>query len=176
MDKKGSKMLAITRAKKPTSVSNQSSLSLDPYLDTPLRLFIWDDILLKQMLMALHGLGFKSVSNTWVKQNYFQAMRQLFSQLISFEGLMLVNQPPQIQTSEADLGPSAGIADFFGGVASLIGGDEDKIQRLLSKCIPVFIAPPDQQTREDVIKELLPLGITGCFMLSEPSPARAATP
>ena len=164
-------MLAVNQVKPAQPIIKKTGLSLTPYLNTPLRLFVWDDLLLKQMLTALNVLGFHSVSNTWVKPNYFQAMRQLFSQLVSFDGLVLVNQPPQIKPVASETTSDPGISDFFGGVASLIGGGQDKIQRLLCKCIPVVIAPHDQQIRENIIKELLPLGITGCFMLSEPSGA-----
>ena len=86
----------------------------------------------------------------------------------------MVNQPPQLNPNPAQGMSGPGISDFFGGVASLIGADEDKIQKLLSKCIPVMLAPPDEEVRENILKELLPLGITGCFMLSEPGGARSS--
>jgi tetratricopeptide (TPR) repeat protein len=150
----------------PVQAANPG-LSLEPYLKTPLRLFVWDEVLLKQMLMALNGLGFDSVSTSWVKPNYFQAMRQLHSQLVEFEGLVLVNHPPQLNTASNQRGSELGLSDFFGGVASLIGDSDAKIQKLLGKCIPVFEAPLDEDSREEIIKELLPLGITGAFMLKD---------
>jgi tetratricopeptide (TPR) repeat protein len=159
-------MMAVDRFQPQKHQAANPGLSLEPYLKTPLRLFVWDEVLLKQMLLALNGLGFKSISTSWVKPNYFQAMRQLYSQLVEFEGLVLVNHPPQIASGQnAERGPDLGLSDFFGGVASLVGDSDNKIQKLLGKCIPVFEAPPDEEVRENIIKELLPLGITGAFML-----------
>ncbi len=139
---------------------------LAPYLDTSIKLFIADRVLLAMTNAALLKMGFTSVLPVAVKPNYFQAMRQLFGEITRFQGLVLVNHPPQ------KLKDSAGIvyedytfADFYRGVASLNKSSRRSTSDLLQKCVPIFVSPQDADIRQRTLEDLFPFGIMAAFML-----------
>ena len=136
------------------------------YKGTPVRLFIADPVLLKQVYAVMGNLGFTEVSIVKVNTGYYQAMRQLYSELRQFDGLYLVNQPPRTITDSSGRQYSDhGFKDFFDGVASLFKKANRNPADQLSKCVPIFVAPQDQDIRGRYIEELFPFGIVGAFML-----------
>ena len=139
---------------------------LGPYKGTPIRLFISDAPLLKQIMTVLGDLGFGQVSIIKVNPNYFQAMRQLYGDLRGFDGLCLVNQPLRKMTDPSGRQyEDHGFKDFFEGVASFFDKANRNPADHLSKCVPIFVAPQDQDIRSRYIEELFPFGIVGAFML-----------
>lgn len=140
---------------------------LDPYLSTPIKLFIADQTLLKQTAAALAELGFSEVSVIQVTANYFQAMRQLFSELMRVEdGIVLVNHPPKQMKDTSGLAYSDwAFADFYSGVLSFNKSGRRSATDLLGCCVPVFPSAQDHDIRMRVIEDLFPFGIVGAFML-----------
>ena len=139
---------------------------LGPYKDTHVRLFIADPVLLKQIYEVLANLGFGQVSIVKADPNYFQAMRQLYGDLRGFEGLCLVNQPMRkMSDSSGRQYSDHGFKDFFEGVASFFEKANRNPADYIKNCVPVFVAPQDQDIRSRYIEELFPFGIVGAFML-----------
>ncbi len=139
---------------------------LAPYLDTPLKLFVADPVMRKQLAAALAGLGFSQLIPVKVPPDYFSAMRRLFGELKGFEGLVLVNHPPRRRKDASGVAyQDYAFNDFYGGVASLGKGGRRPLWELMSKCLPVFIAAQDRDIRQRTIEDLFPFGITAAFML-----------
>ena len=143
---------------------------LDPYLDTEIRLFIYDSFMCRQVLGALSRLGFSRLGLSQVSPNYFEAMRQLFAELKGNQSIFLVNHPLQSGGGSHRVYSDPGFRDFFDGVASFAAGKSGEACPLLSRCLPVFIGPQDPEVRENLIKQLLPHGIMGAFMLQPSVP------
>ena len=152
----------------PTASSFDTPLT--PYLDTDIRLFIHDGKLLKQIIAALKRLKFSNLSAVQVNSNYFNAMRQLFAELKKHDGVFLVNNPPPTGLTSQITYTNLGFSDFFEGVASFSSDSTGDSSKLLGRCLPVFIGPQDPTIRENLIKELLPHGIMGAFMLQPAAP------
>lgn len=140
--------------------------SLDAYLDTPVKLFIADRVLLKQTLQALPRLGFRQVGAVKVKNNYFQAMRQLFGEVVRYDGLVLVNHPPRLlKDSRGVAYQDMSFTDFYRGVASFNKSSRRSSHELLQRCIPVMVTATDSDIRQRVLEDLFPFGIMAAFML-----------
>lgn len=147
----------------------KSQAPLDPYLDRPLRLFFADQALLKAVLQVLGRLGFSNLSAAKVHPLYFEAMRQLYGDMVNFEGLILAN-PPLVSKGQGEpTYESLGIKDFYEGLSALVQGN-DKDAALLAKVVPVFVAAFDSAAQARVIQELMPYGILGAFMLRPQPP------
>ena len=146
------------------SAAEQNPLA--PYLETPIKLFIADRVLLAMTSAALLKMGFVSVMPVAVGTNYFQAMRQLFGEITRFEGLVLVNHPPQKLKDSAGIGyDDYTFADFYRGVASLNKSSRRSTSDLLQKCVPIFVSPQDADIRQRTLEDLFPFGIMAAFML-----------
>ncbi len=148
-------------------MTQENNTPLGPYLDTPIKLFIADQTLLKQTTAILGELGFSDVSTAKVPSNYFQAMRQLFSELMGVEeGVVLVNHPPKQMKDTSGLAYSDwAFADFYSGVLSFNKSNRRSATDLLGCCIPMFPSAQDHDIRMRVIEDLFPFGIVGAFML-----------
>lgn len=148
-------------------MTQESTTPLGPYLATPIKLFIADQTLLKQTAAALAELGFSDVSASKVPSNYFQAMRQLFGELMRVEeGIVLVNHPPKQMKDTSGLAYSDwAFADFYSGVLSFNKSGRRSATDLLGCCVPVFPSAQDHDIRLRVIEDLFPFGIVGAFML-----------
>ncbi|MCB2187204.1 MAG: hypothetical protein KQJ78_12350 [Deltaproteobacteria bacterium] len=160
--------MALTQSFPGTSDSSgfESSNPLAPYFQTPLRLFMADAVLQRQVVMALDHLGFKQVTILKVDHNYFQAMRQLFGELMNFDGVLLVNHPAQHhRTLSGESYEDLNFQDFYGGVASLLHSSTNKPSEILAKCVPIFVAPQDTDVRERILKDLFPFGVMAAFMM-----------
>ncbi|MCB2189671.1 MAG: hypothetical protein KQJ78_24925 [Deltaproteobacteria bacterium] len=151
------------------AVPGQSSESLQPYLDTPLRLFIFDPNLRKLLTVALFSLGFKNISEVKVQSNFYQAIKQLFGEILNFEGLLLVNQPPLKAKNEMGQAYSdMAFSDFYGGVLTILEQGHREPLKFLSRVVPVFYSAQDSDIRTRTITELFRYGIIGAFMLRMP--------
>jgi tetratricopeptide (TPR) repeat protein len=150
-----------------TSEPNSNSSSpLGPYLATPIKLFIHDRTLLQQTAEALKNLGFTDVNTVGVQASFFQAMRQLFSEVNRFEGLVLVNHPPKkAQDSTGVSYQDMALSEFYQGVASLNKSSRRTTSDILGCCVPIFISAQDHDIRMKAISDLFPFGILGAFML-----------
>lgn len=144
-----------------------ASPALAAHLATPIRLFIADATLLGQTAAALKELGFANVSAVRVPASYFQAMRQLFAELMRLQdGVILVNHPPKQMKDAGGIGyADLAFGDFYAGVASLMKNTRRSAADLLGACIPIFVSAQDHDIRLRIVEELFPFGVVGAFML-----------
>ena len=139
---------------------------LGPYLGTPIALFILDPSLNKQLNAVLPRMGFSQVQSVTVKNNYFQAVKQLFSLLIKFEGLVLCNHPPRkLKDSTGRQYDDPSFEDFYGGVKAELSRTRRDPLELLGRCAPVLTSAQDHDIRGRIIEALFPFGIAGAFLL-----------
>ena len=149
------------------SMTNPPANTLEGHLDTPIKLFIADRNLLIQVKEAVASLGFKQVGEAAVNPNYFQASRQLYGEVVSFDGLVLVNHPPQrLKDSTSRSYEDPTFADFYKSVASFNKSSRRQASDFIRKCIPVFTAAQDADIRQRIIEDLFPYGIIAVFMLN----------
>ncbi|WP_156360609.1 tetratricopeptide repeat protein [Dethiosulfatarculus sandiegensis] len=147
-------------------MSSALNTPLGPYLEVPVKLFIADSALLKQTKAVLEQLKFQDVRSIAVQANYFMAMRQLFSELTNFEGVVLVNHPPQKVKDTAGMSyEDMNFEDFYKGVASFNKSSRRNTADLLNKCVPIFISAQDSDIRMRIVEELFSYGIMAAFML-----------
>jgi tetratricopeptide (TPR) repeat protein len=147
-------------------VSSALNTPLGPYLEAPIKLFIADTALLKQTKAVLEQLKFQDVRIIAVQANYFMAMRQLFSELSNFDGVILVNHPPQKVKDTAGMTyEDMSFEDFYKGVASFNKSSRRSTSDLLNKCVPIFISAQDSDIRMRIVEELFSYGIMAAFML-----------
>ncbi|MFH1033454.1 MAG: hypothetical protein V1806_03020 [Pseudomonadota bacterium] len=148
-----------------SSFASDQSL-LRPYQQTPIRLFIADRGLLKQVAAALTRLGFVMVTVAKVEPNYFQAMKQLFADLRQADGLVLVNHPrKKVEDSTGRQYEDYCFHDFYSGLASLVTNANKGVAETVGKCVPVFSMAQDADMRARIIGELFEFGILSAFML-----------
>ncbi|MFZ5586177.1 MAG: hypothetical protein ACOZHQ_09630 [Thermodesulfobacteriota bacterium] len=140
--------------------------TLKPYLGQPIRLFMADRVLLQQVEEVLSIMRFGQVSKATVHPRYFQAMQQLYNELLKHGGLILVNHP--LKTAKAAGGlsyPDLALTDFYGGVASLAAKAGRDPLEMLSRCVPVFVYAQDSDIRLRAVQDLYQFGVMGVFML-----------
>ncbi|MBI4799499.1 MAG: hypothetical protein HY794_12395, partial [Desulfarculus sp.] len=146
--------------------SSDTSL-LGPYRQTPIRLFMADRVLLKQVAAGLSKLGFVMVTVAKVEPNYFQAMKQLFADLRQADGLVLVNHPrKKVEDSTGRQYEDYCFHDFYSGLASLVTNANKDVAETVGKCVPIFSMAQDADMRGRIIAELFEFGILSAFMLS----------
>lgn len=140
--------------------------TLKPYLDKPIRLFMADRALLQQVEEVLSVMRFTNVTKATVHPRYFQAMQQLFNELLKQEGLVLVNHPLKTAKSTGGISyPDLALTDFYGGVAALASKAGRDPVELLSHCVPVFVYAQDSDIRLRAVQDLYQFGVMGVFML-----------
>lgn len=148
--------------------SSDASL-LAPYRQTPIRLFMADRALLKQVAAALTKLGFVMVTVAKVDANYFQAMKQLFADLRQADVLVLVNHPrKKVEDSTGRQYEDYCFHDFYAGLASLMTNANKEVAETLGRCVPIFSMAQDADIRGRIIAELFEFGIQSAFMLGIP--------
>ena len=148
-------------------MTNAPANALDEHLQTPIKLFIAEPNLLRQLKEALAALGFKQINEVAVNHNYFQAARQLYGEALGFDGLLLVNHPPQrLKDSTGRSYEDPTFADFYGSVASFNKSTRRQASDFLRNCIPVLAAAQDADIRQRIIEDLFPYGIMAVFLLN----------
>ncbi|MBI5522780.1 MAG: hypothetical protein HY910_09140 [Desulfarculus sp.] len=152
-----------------TNGSSSDASLLAPYRQTPIRLFMADRVLLKQVAAGLSKLGFIMVTVAKVEPNYFQAMKQLFADLRQADGLVLVNHPrKKVEDSTGRQYEDYCFQDFYAGLASLVTNANKEVAETVGKCVPIFSMAQDADMRGRIIAELFEFGILSAFMLSIP--------
>jgi tetratricopeptide (TPR) repeat protein len=148
------------------SFASDNSL-LGPYRQTPIRLFIADRALLKQVAASLSKLGFVMVTVAKVEPNYFQSMKQLFADLRQADGVVLVNHPrKKVEDSTGRQYEDYCFHDYYSGLASLVTNTNKEVSEVVGKCVPIFSMAQDADMRGRIITELFEFGILSAFMLS----------
>lgn len=150
----------------PPESSNHSASPLGPYLATPIKLFLHDQVLMQQTGIALKNLGFTQIDLVAVKANFFSAMRQLFGEISGFEGLVLVNHPAKkAQDATGVSYQDLALSEFYQGVASFNKSSRRTTADILGCCVPIFVSAQDHDIRMRAISDLFPFGILGAFMV-----------
>ena len=146
---------------------------LDPYLEHPIRLYYADANLLKVTVQVLNDLGFSNLSLVKAHPLYYDALRQLYGELVSFEGLILVNPPLTSRRSGDPDYESLAIRDFCSTLSALCQAN-NKPATLINKCLPIFVANFDSATEARIVHDLLPFGVLGVCMLKPQLPTMPA--
>lgn len=140
--------------------------SLKPYLDQPIRLFMADRTLQQQVEEVMSVMRFTQVSKATVHPRYFQAMQQLYNELLKHSGLVLVNHPLKMAKAVGGMTyPDLALTDFYGGVAAQATKAGRDPLELLSRCVPIFVYAQDSDIRLRAVQDLYHFGVMGVFML-----------